>query len=55
MLLSSIKEAGDIRNSTKNASRVQEIPLPEIKLIRKSLNVSQSEFHRQHALFWNNK
>jgi putative transcriptional regulator len=44
MLLSSIKEAGDIKNGKKKPSRIFEIDAPEIKMVRKSLNVSQSEF-----------
>jgi putative transcriptional regulator len=44
MLLSSIEEAGDIKKGKKEPSRIFEIDAPEIKMIRKSLNVSQSEF-----------
>jgi len=44
MLLSSIKEAGDIKKGKKKPNRIFEIDAPEIKMIRKSLNVSQSEF-----------
>ena len=44
MLLSSIKEAGDIKNGKKKPSRIFEIDAPEIKMVRKSLSVSQSEF-----------
>jgi putative transcriptional regulator len=44
MLLSSIKEAGDIKKGKKKPSRIFEIDAPEIKMIRKSLNFSQSEF-----------
>jgi putative transcriptional regulator len=44
MLLSSIKEAGDMKNGKKKPSRIFEIDAPEIKMVRKSLNVSQSEF-----------
>jgi putative transcriptional regulator len=44
MLLSSIKEAGDIKNGKKKPSRIFEIEVPDIKMIRKSLSVSQSEF-----------
>jgi putative transcriptional regulator len=44
MLLSSIKEAGDIKNGKKKPSRVFEIKPPEIKMVRKTLSVSQSEF-----------
>ncbi len=44
MLLSSIKEAGDIKSGKKKPSRVFEIDPPEIKMVRKTLSVSQSEF-----------
>ena len=44
MLLSSIKEAGDIKSGKKKPSRVFEIEPPEIKMVRKTLSVSQSEF-----------
>ncbi len=44
LLLSSVQEAGDIKQGIKKASRNFEINIPKIKLIRKSLNVSQSEF-----------
>jgi len=44
MLLSSIKEAGDIKSGKKKASRIFEIDAPEIKMVRKTLSVSQSEF-----------
>ena len=44
MLLSSIKEAGDIKKGKKEPSRRFEINAPEIKMVRKVLNVSQSEF-----------
>lgn len=44
MLLSSIKEAGDIKSGKKKPSRIFEIEVPDIKMIRKSLSVSQSEF-----------
>ncbi|MGM0654530.1 MAG: NadS family protein [Thermodesulfobacteriota bacterium] len=44
MLLSSIKEAGDIKSGKKQPSRIFEIEAPEIKMVRKALNVSQSEF-----------
>jgi len=44
MLLSSIKEAGDIKSGEKKPSRVFEIAAPEIKMVRKTLRVSQSEF-----------
>jgi putative transcriptional regulator len=44
MLLSSIKEAGEMKVGKKKPSRFFEIDAPEIKMVRKSLNVSQSEF-----------
>lgn len=44
MLLSSIKEAGDIKSGKKKPSRLFEIEAPEIKMVRKTLNVSQSKF-----------
>ena len=44
LLLSSIKEAGDIKSRKKKPSRIFEIDAPEIKMVRKTLNVSQSEF-----------
>ena len=44
MLLSSIKEAGDIKSGKKQPSRIFEIEAPEIKMVRKTLSVSQSEF-----------
>ncbi len=44
MLLSSIKEAGDIKSGKKKPSRIFEIDAPEIKMVRKALSVSQSEF-----------
>jgi putative transcriptional regulator len=39
-----LKEAGDIKKGKKKPSRIFGIDAPEIKMIRKSLNVSQSEF-----------
>lgn len=44
MLVLSIKEAGEIKNGKKEPSRVFEIDAPEIKMVRDSLHVSQSEF-----------
>ncbi|MCG8563746.1 MAG: helix-turn-helix domain-containing protein [Desulfobacterales bacterium] len=44
LLLSSIKEAGDIKSGKKKPSRVFEIDAPEIKMVRKSLSVSQADF-----------
>ncbi len=44
VLLSSIKEAGDIKHGTKKPNRTFDINTPEIKSIRRTLNVSQSEF-----------
>ena len=43
-LVSSIKEAGEIKSGKKKPSRIYEITSPEIKEIRKKLNVSQNEF-----------
>lgn len=44
MLVSSIKEAGEIKKGKKAPSRVFEVDAPEIKTVRDSLHVSQSEF-----------
>jgi putative transcriptional regulator len=44
MLLSSIKEAGDIKKGKTKPSRIFDIDAPDIKMVRKSLNVSQTEF-----------
>ena len=44
MLLSSIKEAGDMKSGKKKPSRIFKINAPEIKMVRKALSVSQSEF-----------
>jgi putative transcriptional regulator len=44
MLLSSIKEAGDMKSGKKKPSRIFKIDAPEIKMVRKALSVSQSEF-----------
>jgi len=44
LLLSSIKEAGDIKKGKKDPSRVFEINPPDIKMVRESLHVSQVEF-----------
>lgn len=44
MLLSSIKEAGDIKKGKMKPSRIFDIDAPDIKMVRKSLNVSQTEF-----------
>jgi len=44
LLLSSIKEAGDIKKGKKDSSRVFEINPPDIKMVRESLHVSQVEF-----------
>lgn len=43
-LVASIKEAGEIKAGRKAPSRVFEIKAPEIKAVRKQLNVSQNEF-----------
>ena len=44
MLVSSIKEAGEIKKGKKEPSRIFEIDAPEIKMVRDTLHVSQSEF-----------
>ena len=44
ILVSSIKEAGQIKAKKKKASRVFELGALEIKDIRKSLDLSQSSF-----------
>ena len=44
MLVFSIKEASDIKKGKKEASRTFEIDAPEIKMVRETLHVSQSEF-----------
>ena len=43
-LVASIKEAGEIKTGRKAPSRVYEIKPPEIKTVRKKLNVPQNEF-----------
>lgn len=43
-LAASIKEAGEIKAGKKKPGRVYEVNPPEIKNIRKKLNVSQNEF-----------
>ncbi|MBW1799433.1 MAG: helix-turn-helix domain-containing protein [Deltaproteobacteria bacterium] len=43
-LIASIKEAGEIKSGQKEPSRVYEIKPPEIKTVRKKLNVSQNQF-----------
>lgn len=43
-LVESIKEAGDIKVGRKAPNRVYEIKPPEIKTVRRRLNVSQNEF-----------
>jgi putative transcriptional regulator len=43
-LISSIKEAGEIKAGRKMPSRVYEIRPPEIRNVRERLNVSQNEF-----------
>ena len=43
-LVTSIKEAGEIKAGHKAPSRVYEIKPPEIKTVREKLNVSQNEF-----------
>jgi len=44
MLVSSIKEAGEIKKGKAEPSRVFEIDAPEIKMVREKLRVSQREF-----------
>jgi putative transcriptional regulator len=44
MLVASIKEAGDIKAGRKAPSRVFSMNPPDIKKIRETLHVSQSEF-----------
>ena len=44
MLVTSIKEAGEIKSGKQAPSRVFNIDAPNIKLVRKSLNASQREF-----------
>ena len=43
-LVASIREAGEIKSGRKVPSRAYEIKPPEIKAVRKKLNVSQNEF-----------
>jgi len=43
-LVSSIKEAGEIKTGKRNPSRVYQIEPPDIKGVREKLNVSQNEF-----------
>jgi len=43
-LVSSIKEAGEIKSGRKKSSRIYEIKPPDIKEVREKLNVSQTEF-----------
>ena len=43
-LVASIKEAAQIKSGHKKPSRVFEITPPNIKAIRKKLNLSQSDF-----------
>ena len=44
MLVSSIKEAGEIKKGKKDPNREFEIDAPEIKMVRENLHVSQNEF-----------
>ena len=44
MLVASIKEAGDIKTGEKKPKRVFEMHSPDIKAVRESLQLSQSEF-----------
>jgi putative transcriptional regulator len=43
-LISSIQEAGAIRRGENKAARVFHIDTPDVKSIRESLNLSQSDF-----------
>ncbi len=43
-LVASVKEAGDIKAGHRVASRIYEIPPPEIRMVREQLDVSQGEF-----------
>lgn len=43
-LITSIKEAGEIKAGKKSPSRIYEIKPPEIKAVRNKLHVSQNEF-----------
>ena len=43
-LVSSIKEAGEIKAGNKMPSRIYEIKPPEIKSVREKLNVTQNDF-----------
>lgn len=43
-LVASIKDAGQIKQGYKKASRIVELTPPSIKAIRKKLNLSQSDF-----------
>jgi len=43
-LAASIREVGEIKAGRKAPSRVYEIKPPEIKTVRKKLDVSQNEF-----------
>ena len=45
-LVASIQEAGTIKAGHKKPSRVRTITPPEIKSVRKKLDVSQAEFAR---------
>ena len=44
LLVASIKEAGEIKSGKKNASSVFEMHAPDIKAVRNSMGMSQSEF-----------
>lgn len=43
-LVASIKQAGEIKAGRRRASRTYEIKPPDIKTVRKKLDVSQREF-----------
>jgi len=45
-LVASIKEAGEIKAGRKRPSRSREVRPPEIKQVRRQLQVSQAEFAR---------
>ena len=43
-LVTSIKEAGEIKMGSKTPNRVYEIKPPEIRMVREGLHASQDEF-----------
>ena len=44
LLVASVKEAGEIKSGRRKPGRVFEVHAPDIKAVRKSLRMSQSEF-----------